>query len=846
LVVEEGRVYNWPMSFPTANSGQRAAYERPAGGRVLVWFARAGEAEAGRGELGGKATHLMTLAAGGLPVPPGFCLTTAAYRAFLAYHGLSPESEPAALRTALAEGELPEWLDAAIRHAGEALASAGGSPFAVRSSATVEDLAQASFAGQAVTVLGVQGDTELLAAVRQCWASLWSERARAYSLPAGAAPPQMAVIVQQLVACDVSGIAFTIDPLDGSPEVVVEAVPGLGEELAAGRVGGERYRVDRSETAAPVPAAPGCLLHGDWLARVVALAREAENLLGAPQDVEWGLQGDLLYLFQSRPITVRPASFFSDHLPGDTYLWTAGFFNERFPRPVTPLGWTLLRELLVPLALHDPLRFLGVPEKAIPPLVKLTRGHPYANVAAFQMLYAVFPDRLLPADAYRYFPGGDASLRHRVAYPRSIWQPRTAVSLAIAFLRQPAAASPWLNWWAWERFERHHRSTLGELEAALDAGPPAAGSAPALWHLHERAQALNHRLLHLHRWSLTLADLTYTVLRRMLAAWLPGRDPDPLAARLVAGLPSYSLALDRALHRLAAGEISQAAFMERFGHRSFDVDIGHPPFAERPEQVAGLAARLAASGTRPDFEARARERRALEREVAAALRWWQRPLWRGALGLAQRYVQLRENQRFVWQQTLALQRRIFLALGAAWLDEPERVFCATLDEVRDAALGQAPLPLGRIRARCAELHRLEEDHRRAPALTYPAFLEGDRPLLPPDTATGLQLQGLPVSPGVARGPARIVLSPAQFDRVRAGDVLVTRGADPGWTPLFGLLAGLILEVGGQLSHGAVVAREYGLPAVAALPGITTRLADGELVTLDGRTGTVVIERGLGD
>jgi phosphohistidine swiveling domain-containing protein len=224
------------------------------------------------------------------------------------------------------------------------------------------------------------------------------------------------------------------------------------------------------------------------------------------------------------------------------------------------------------------------------------------------------------------------------------------------------------------------------------------------------------------------------------------------------------------------------------------------------------------------------------------MRWWQRPLWRGALCLAQRYVQLRENERFVWQQTLALQRRIFLALGALWLDDPGLIFCATLDAVRQAAMGEEPLPLGRLRARCAELHKLEEEHRRAPALTYPAFLEGDRPILPPDTATELMLQGLPVSPGVARGPARIVLSPAQFDRVRPGDILVTRGADPGWTPLFGLLAGLILEVGGQLSHGAVVAREYGLPAVAALPGITTRLADGEPVTLDGRTGTVVIER----
>jgi len=146
-------------------------------------------------------------------------------------------------------------------------------------------------------------------------------------------------------------------------------------------------------------------------------------------------------------------------------------------------------------------------------------------------------------------------------------------------------------------------------------------------------------------------------------------------------------------------------------------------------------------------------------------------------------------------------------------------------------------------ARCAELHKLEDEHRRAPQLTYPRFLQGNRPLPGKDSMGKRSFRGMPVSPGVGRGSARVVLSPDRFDDILPGDVLVTRGADPGWTPLFGLLSGLILETGGQLSHGAVLAREYGLPAVAAIPDISSHLADGQTVMLDGRTGVVLVEEG---
>ena len=793
--------------------------------------------------LGGKGANLLALSAACLPVPAGFCLTTAAYRAFLAHNGLKPTSSPSDLVAILQAGTFPPWLAQAIIAAGEEL-SAGEHRLAVRSSATMEDLAAASFAGQGESVLDVPGDEgdALLAAVRRCWASLWSGRAQSYRPAAGAETPLMAVVVQQMIPCDLAGIAFTVDPLDGTPAVVIEAVRGLADRLAAGEVAGERYRLERPGLL-PLAAHRGALLAAEQLRQIATLALAAEQHFGSPQDVEWGLQGNTTFLFQSRPITVHGSGFFTERLSADDHFWTGGFFNERFPRPVSPLGWTLLRELLVPLALANPLRYLGVRPAEMPPLVKLYRGHPYANVAAFQMLYAAFPDWLLPVDAYRFFPAGAVALRRQVAYPRAIWHPRTFFALASAFLRQPAAASPWHNWRAWGRFERRHECSLAQLQAELEALPRADRPAAALWSLHRRAQSLNRQLLKLHRWSLTLADLTYTLLRRLVRSAVGSLMGDGLAAELVTGLPSHSVRLDWAVAKLAAGEMGLDAFLAQFGHRSFDLDIAHPTFADDPGQVLELVERLR-QGDHPGLDRRPRERPAAQGRAEAGLKRWQRPLFRHLLGLARTYMRLREDQRFIWQRTLAFQRRVLLALGEFWLDRPEAIFGATLDEVRQAASGERPLPQESIAERCAELHKLEAEHRLAPAWTYPPFLRGDRPLDTDDSPAGNRWQGLPVSPGVGRGPARVVLSPDQFGRVRPGDVLITRGADPGWTPLFGLLAGLILETGGQLSHGAVVAREYGLPAVAALSGITGRLQDGQMVTLDGRTGQVLVEPDL--
>ena len=586
---------------------------------------------------------------------------------------------------------------------------------------------------------------------------------------------------------------------------------------------------------------------------------------------------------------------FTERIPGDNYLWTSGFLNERFPQPVSPLGWALIRGLLEELAFRAPLRYLGYGAAPRLPITKLWRGHPYVNVAVFQILYRPFPDHLLPEDAARYFPGGDTRLRRQAPYPRTILDPRLWLALLATFLRYPGDCSPWHQDRRWAQFLARHEAAMASLEPQVTALEQASTADPGrCWQLIATGQALNGELLSLHRWSLTHADLWYTLLRRLAAAWL-GTEAGELCARLVAGAPNKSLEVAAALQRLAdlarraglsphdlaaalsphapSSELTTAfaAFLTAYGHRSFSLDIVQAPFAADPAQVlpligsndfpetgAASASRFQLSHpqtttevvTTPvqgsnDFSRFQPRHQQTTTEVVTTpvLGRWRRFVFRHLLRLARRYMPLREDQRFAWQRTLAAQRRLFLLICRALaergvLASPDDIFFATMEEVQLAVQGDGCFSREKLLARRAAWVALQQE------ATYPRFLRGDAPLTEDSAAAPAplagQLRGRGVSPGLAQGPARLVAGPWEFARVQAGDVLVAATADPGWTPLFGRLAGLVLETCGLLSHAAVVAREYGLPAVMGVPEATRQLQDGQIVQVDGTAGLVTV------
>ncbi|MDH4138876.1 MAG: PEP-utilizing enzyme, partial [Anaerolineae bacterium] len=340
-------------------------------------------------------------------------------------------------------------------------------------------------------------------------------------------------------------------------------------------------------------------------------------------------------------------------------------------------------------------------------------------------------------------------------------------------------------------------------------------------------------------------------------------------------------------------EATLAAFLACYGHRSFSLDIYRPNFAADPDQVTELVESLRSRfrsddfsrpGTRAtkvattpaeretsfaapekdsfavelDIKDRARQREAAYSLVRKAVT--KEPvlsLTKGlvgrlkmaafdhVLGLARSYMPLREDQRFYWQKTLAAMRELFLLIGdrlvaEGLLNDRGEVFFATKDEIEAYVKGRGDFPnYSEVQNRKIKFQQLQGEHELAPHLTYPTFLVGNRPL-DVSEGRGQVLVGRPVSPGLRRGPVKVVSTPRQFGKIQAGDIMVTRSTDPGWTPIFGLLGGLIMESGGQLSHGAVVAREYGLPAVAGIAGATQLLHDGQVVLLDGLSGTVTV------
>lgn len=865
--------------------------------RAILWLEQIGAKD--RALVGSKALNLADIRRVGFAVPNGFCVSTAVYQDHVATHGLheaikSLQSLPVAQALSVASRlqeeirgfSMGDEVRDAILYAYRALMAttdASRTGVAVRSSASAEDLPTASFAGQQDTVLNVRSEQLLLRAVKECWASLWSQRAILYRSRHAMSPhePVMAVLVQVMVDAQAAGVAFSRHPTTGEESILVEAALGLGAAVVDGTGSVDSYLAS-AETlaeikppvvahklykralasqgglqnmAVPIQACNARVLTPKQVSQVAEAALALERHFGCPQDVEWALHEECLYVLQSRPITTLARTFFTDTIPGDTNVWTSGFLNERFGLPVSPLGWSVINELLEELAFRDPLRYLGVRDMERWPITKLYRGHPYVNMLVFQTLYKVFPDALLPEDACRYFPEGEAKLRFRVQYPHSLFDPRFLLSMAQHFLRQPRVWSPWHNHRTWTTFAARHEKLSQRLENDFQSLQYPGATGHRVWALLEKAQQLNAELLSLHRWSLTLADLTYTLLRRLARAWLKTDTAITLCTHLVTGLPNKSLEIDSALYRLAqlrdtpAFSEAFAAFQTHYGHRSFHLDIFYPSFADEPDQIVALLPSLR-QRDRDLADNRVGLREQAERAVRESLStgplaWPRRTVFDQVLHLARCYMPLREEQRFYWQRTLALMRHLFLALGKHmagndFLCKPAHIFFLTKSEI-DAYVHQRVDCSGYTTlatTREQQFRRLQQEFAVAPQWSYPPFLRGNAPLEMKPLEGEDQFQGRAVSPGLARGRVVVLFSPAEFDKVRQGDVLVTRSIDPGWTPIFGLLNALIVEHGGQLSHGAVVAREYGLPVVAGIPGVTRLLHDGDLAIVDGLNGIV--------
>jgi phosphohistidine swiveling domain-containing protein len=850
--------------------------------------------------VGGKGASLARLVAAGLPVPDGFHVTTVAYRRFVAENDLQPGilaalepvdvSQPATLEAAsttiralFAAAQTPPDVAGAIALAYAALA--GQAPVvAVRSSATAEDLPEASFAGQQDTFLNVRGYGDVLAAVKRCWASLWTARAIGYRVRQGIGTEDLslAVVVQTLVPAEAAGILFTANPVTGHrDQAVISAAWGLGESVVGGLVtpdmlvvdkgGGavlERQTADKQVMTAcvnggteqqPVPAelrrAP--VLDDEAAAELVRLGVQIEGLYGMPMDIEWALADGAFAIVQARPITALPEPTLEPPtewpMPDPKGPYTRGSITDMMPDPLTPLFATTGVAAINAATRRTMKELIGGESDVLGGLLTTINDYAYqhAKLGCRDWLWVLF--RMLPAfprllrNAERHWRGvarpryAEAVARWRERSPRDL----TAAQLLEGAVGLTAAMADYLTALQVDALGTA-AGTEGLFTVAYnklvkrEGDPPPATLLLGSDSLPIQAEKA---LYDLAQWCRERGDL---------AAYLLEVPSDQLAAQWSDGDAPPGVGGDdwREWQRRFGEHLAQ------FGHSIYDLDFAKPLPADEPlPLLETLKLYLRGGGTNPHK----RQQRLVEQReagVQAALsrvKGLKLRFLRWTLRFAQTFTQVREDCMFDIGLGYPVLRRILHELGrrfakAGAIAQADDIYWLERAEVER---GAAALDRGqaledateRIRERRA-VWRAEKQAtppQQLPPRVRVMGIKADAFLpVSAEEQTGNVLKGVAASGGQVTATARVLRGPEDFYQMQPGDILVAGITTPAWTPLFAMASAVVTDIGGPLSHGSIVAREYGIPAVLGTGVATRRIRSGQTVTVDGSAGEVTL------
>ncbi len=812
---------------------------------------------------GGKGANLSLSMRLGFPVPNGKIITSAAYETF-AKSSITPlgiqvdalgaenkeelQEKATALRQLVLQTPLPLPLVETIHREVAPLLERG--PLAVRSSSTQEDLGGAAFAGLHDTFLHVTTLPALLNAIHGCYASLWGYRTLRYRLEKGFRNEEasMAVVIQPMIAAEVSGVAFSVHPVTGAlDQVLVNAAYGLGESVVSGDGEIDQFVLDRCDGSIlesrighknsalvglkeggirAIPYAQGkahlpCL-DSLQLIQLKELALKAQKSFGFPQDIEWAFAGGRLYLLQSRPVTAIPPR------------WTRQESAERFPNPITPLAWEFTRD-----GFHESLAY-SLDLMGLPPFNDLWfdcyDGYIYGNQNAVDLY----------ADTWRLEPSTlvDAkSLEKHLVKPYS-WARDLPTSwmrdldrylLALGRLdnqelEKLGREELWAHVLEVDRVGREYfrpniaisltQSALHRLLYALImtlVGPESAATLhdSLIGYCETKTSLVNHDLLRLASLAADNRDLSRLIRVESSTALLRN---DSLSS-----FPDFKLSFQR--------------FIQDHGHREVEFDVYIPTWSGQPWVVLDhIRLLLHKEGGPPTIREptamRNRQHRAevlFMAEVPERLRF----VVGEVLRLSRIYTALDDLEHYQTTRLYAPFRSTLMSLGRRLVDEgallhADDIFFLLKSEIQEL-LDHELEP----RETLARAGQRKEEYQKQWRTTPPQALSEDCRV-----TTSQDLQGIPGSPGTAEGPIFRVLSADDFSRFPAGAVLVSRTTNPAWTPLFYSAAAVITESGGPLSHGAVTAREIGLPAVMALGSALSLFADGERVRVHGSAGVV--------
>ncbi len=886
--------------------------------------------------IGGKALNLSRLCQRAFYVPQGFCLTVDSYNAFLRENNIIAsikdlfdkytlkdykkiEFISQKTRNFIMNGKIPDEVLEAIKERQRELDC---NTFVVRSSATAEDLAYASFAGQYDSYLNLKCLEDIIAHIKKCYASLWTNRAISYRIKNNIPPEDtdIAIIVQEMVPAKVSGVLFTANPVTGNrSEMLIESNFGLGESVMSGqttpdqfiiqwnkknpssieiinkRVGDKSHIVQAkaSENESGTERmrlseekAKESSLKQELLIKLVRLGSEIEQIFKDPQDIEWAIDfNDKLYVLQTRPITSLGQGSLEWGKGEEWY--TRGYSDDYWNDPVSPLFFDLLGDQLTKVVNIELNSIMGY-KRMDAKLLKLFKGHVYFNLDVLKrkVEYEI-PKIVRNENILNYFPRGKGKYGKETMKALNFHLiDRIVAELRIMVFDPNGSISKTDNaYYEWtenefipfcRKFDRR-LATLKKREH--------------LRGLLSLAQELDDCMVshfRLVRYGIPVHNIGMNLITQyLLIKFLGKKDASKYFPLLISGLDHkltetneqiYSLASiiqnshdlraiitnidsENILLQLKSEKDPEVrsfltqfqSFLEACGGRGFTREPYYPRWGEDPSYVFDILKSLI-EGQDIDWKkkkdinkirTKLAERRVEKKIRSQFLGFFKWKLFSLILNLSRRYICFRENQRYNLDVWITKNRNVFLGIGKLFqqkglLDKENDIFFLRRKEIKNIVrIGLKSIEVKEVKQKVSKRKEifLKYEHK-----TPPKFLGGSQQFddTIPSRADEKVFHGIPASQGITEGYIRILNEIKDIPRVKSGEILIVPRTDPGWTPVFSKIGGLITETGGVLSHGAVVSREYNVPAVTNIPNATTLFNTGQRVRINGFNGEVII------
>ncbi len=863
--------------------------------------------------IGSKAASLVRLMRIGLPVPDGFIVASSLYREHLERNNLTACIKSAVKKKGRADPALLSDLRQAIIKAPMAetqrldiethFHSLSAERFAARSSATAEDLPDHSFAGQYDSYLGVSGLTECIEAIKKCWASLWTQRAFEYRRQNGIdhLKADMAVIVQELIDADTSGVIFTADPLTGRREsIVIESCFGLGDALVSGKVTPDRFMHDKKkhklqtwsisekkiehvlddkgtikEQILSGERSKTRTLNKKQIKKLARVAQKVEVEFGCPQDIEWAIKDNRIWLLQSRPITNLPTP--KEKSWEERQVWSNIGAQEVLPDVVTPATLSLIENLAE--TMFDPFLWALCMNRGSHPFFGVLAGRVYFNANIWIAVINALP--IVRDYDFSEDVGSEPGLHRIIEIEKTMTDddlPELNFKRFRFFLKLPLLILGWLA-----DTQRKGQSIIDQTKKMNDKWQSVNPAGLSIQEIVANCNSLIQDFRNICSQSLYLFNVmaAYPALEIICSRWLPN-EPQ-CAKKLLAGLGEmedansgldlWRLALladanpqlrdivlskddwqtiSGKLQKIKAGREFLAQweeFMNRHGfHCRAEIELFNPRWAETPDYILSLLRSYVGSisKTNPlENHAKSEQQRVqlahkCRKELKNPLK---RSLFNFLLARAQYGSVFRENVKCEIVRLITNLRIMLLELGRKLHDEsmtqnPEDVFFLKLEELEPLTQERAGFEVKEDIAK----RRAEYDHWQT--VTPPGTIVGrfdPQKSAPEQYDTDAEiLKGLAVSAGVAIGKARVILRADEQQQLLPGEILVAPFTDPGWTPYFVPAVAVVMDQGSLLSHGSIVAREYGIPAVVNVGYATKIIKTGQKIQVDGNTGVVRI------